>query len=223
VWSDVPGRRYYWRHGGRPLFGWARLDDLLLGPCPVTPLCPAVAVVAVNGPPLPMSEKVNDYLKAFFVGHGRRAVRGGGMTTEGLPCGPPFVLTCLYEELKGWAPELAAIVARGGTGRHRTPAADRAFKAWLGVAERLTPEETLFRRGGANVVKSKEEAIERRRRLDREAKRRRKAARLAAECAPWRVPLLAHLQALLDAADEREGLLGSDSSTSREDPWGGTS
>jgi hypothetical protein len=89
------------------------------------------------------------------------------------------------------------------------------------VAERLTPEETLFRRGGANVVKSMEHAIERRRRLDREAKRRRKAERLEAECAPWRVPLISYLRALLDeadAADERTGRPGGDSRTSREGP-----
>jgi hypothetical protein len=211
VWSDTQGRRYYWRPDERPLFGWACLKDLY-GPCPSLPQCPAVAVVEVNGVPLPMSEKVNDYLRAFPVGRGRRAVRvPGGLTTDGLPKGPSFALTCLYEELEGWATELAAIVARGGTGRHLTPAADRAIEEWINVASELTPEETLWR--GGRLVGTVQDAIERGRRLDREAKRRRRAAQREPECAPLRERLFAYVGVLLDeadAADQREGRSGGD-------------
>jgi hypothetical protein len=215
VWSNLSGRRYYWRHDGRPLFGWACLEDRFW-PDDAMPWCPAVARLTVNGPPLPMSEQVNDYLKAFSVGHGRRAVRGGGMTTEGLPCGPPFLLDCLYEELEAWAPKLAAIVARGGTGRHQTPAAAKAIEEWLEVAERLTPQETLFRDGRLRMTvghyQEKQAAYQ-------AAYRRRKRERqVEAACAPLRAQVFAQVRALLDAADEREGLPGGDSRTSREDP-----
>jgi hypothetical protein len=206
VWSDVPGRRYYWRHDGRPLFGWACLEDRYW-PDDAMPRCPAVAVVVVNGPPLRMSEKVNDYLKAFSVGHGRRAVRGGGMTTEGLPCGPPFVLSCLYEELEGWATQLAARVAHGGTGRHRTPAADRATAAWSAVAAELTPAETLFRGGRLRMTVG--HYRERQAGYQDAYRRRKRERQVEAACAPLRAQLFAHVRALLDAAeaaDERKGL-----------------
>jgi hypothetical protein len=150
-----------------------------------------------------MSEQVNDYLKAFSVGHGRRAVRvPGGLTTAGLPAGPLFVLTCLYEELEAWATELAAVVVAGVTGRHQTPAAARAIEEWLEVAERLTPEETLFRGGRLRMTvghyREKQAAYQ-------AAYRRRKRERqVEAACAPLRAQLFAQVLALLDAADEGE-------------------